>query len=97
MVLCGHDPLTGEDHRDVTVFVPHDAITVVDSVFAFRPEYNPYWEFRIWLEVSPERALARAMDRDALREGMHEALRLPRSLRPGRGDLPVGSLPKVSR
>jgi len=40
VALCGHDPLTGEDHRDKTITTPPDAILIVDFVFAFRPEYN---------------------------------------------------------
>jgi uridine kinase len=33
VVLCAHDPLTGEDHRDKVVLAPADAVLVVDSVF----------------------------------------------------------------
>ncbi len=79
VVLCGHDPLTGIDHRAVVVEAPDDAILVVDSVFAFRPEYNSYWDFRILLEVDVETSLARAVDRDAEMEGgRDEAERLHR-------------------
>jgi uridine kinase len=39
VVLCAHDPLTGIDHRNV-------------AVFAFRLEYNSYWDYRIWLNVN---------------------------------------------
>ena len=60
MVLCGHDPLTGDDHQDKQISTPPGAILIVDSVFAFRPEYNDYWEYRIWLEVDPEIALRAA-------------------------------------
>jgi uridine kinase len=42
VVLCAHDPLTREDHRSKVVTAPTDAVLIVDSVFAFRPEYNPY-------------------------------------------------------
>jgi len=59
LVLCAHDPLTGEDHRDQAISAPAGTVLVVDSVFAFRPEYNEFWDYRIWLEVSPEMALAR--------------------------------------
>ena len=51
VVLCAHDPLTGKDHRDKTVMAPKDTVLIVDSVFAFRPEYNSLWDYRIWLEV----------------------------------------------
>ncbi|GJM36851.1 MAG: hypothetical protein DHS20C19_02180 [Acidimicrobiales bacterium] len=63
--LCGHDPITGVDHRHVTVEAPLDAVLIVDSVFAMRPEYNEYWDFRIWLDVSTELSLARGVERDS--------------------------------
>lgn len=71
--LCGHDPLTGTDHRHVTVDAPHDAVLIVDSVFAMRPEYDEYWDFRIWLDVPTELSLERGIDRDAESEGRAEA------------------------
>ncbi|HTW00242.1 MAG TPA: uridine kinase [Streptosporangiaceae bacterium] len=73
LVLCGHDPLTGEDHRGTTVTVPPGAVLIVDSVFAFRPEYNEFWDYRIWLEVDPGLALRRGIARDAPTEGAAEA------------------------
>lgn len=76
VVLCGHDPLTGVDHRSVTIDAPDDAILIVDSVFAFRPEYNEFWDFRIWLEVPVDISLNRAVARDAGQEGAEEARRL---------------------
>ncbi len=78
VVLCAHDPLTGEDHRLTTVEAPPDAVLVVDSVFAFRPEYNDQWDFRIWLDVDPELALARGIARDTDREGLDAATRVHR-------------------
>jgi uridine kinase len=78
VVLCAHDPLTGEDHRTVTVDAPPDAVLVVDSVFAFRPEYDDRWDFRVWLDVDPEASLARGVDRDADREGVEQATSLHR-------------------
>jgi uridine kinase len=50
----------------------------VDSVFAFRPEYNDCWEYRIWLEVAPGVALHRGISRDTAAEGIGEATRLHR-------------------
>jgi uridine kinase len=76
VVLCGVDPLTGEDYRDRRVSTPAGAILVVDSVFAFRAEYNDCWEYRIWLEVEPEIALCRGISRDSAAEGFEEAARL---------------------
>lgn len=78
VVLCAHDPLTGEDHRQTTVVAPRDAVLVVDSVFGMRPQYDDCWDLRIWLEVAPELALARGIERDAEREGRSTAERLHR-------------------
>jgi uridine kinase len=69
VVLCARDPLTGEDHRDKVVSAPAGAVLVVDSVFAFRPEYNDFWEFRIWLDIDADVALERGIARDAAMEG----------------------------
>jgi uridine kinase len=78
VVLCGHDPLTGADRRGITITAPPDAILIVDSVFAFRPQYNDCWEYRIWLEVDPDVALHRGVTRDTPREGIEEATRVHR-------------------
>lgn len=78
VVLCGHDPLTGTDHRDIIVQAPPDAVLIVDSVFAFRPEYNDCWDFRIWLDIDPRLALQRGIERDTEMEGREEAERLHR-------------------
>lgn len=78
IVLCAHDPLTGVDHRATVVTAPNDAVLVVDSTFALRPEYDSYWDFRIWLEVAPEIAVARGIARDLDLEGIVEATRVRR-------------------
>ena len=78
VVLCGHDPLTGEDHRSVSVTAPENSVLVVDTVFGLRPEYAPYWDFSIWLDVSPELSLERAVRRDGEMEGVAEAEALHR-------------------
>ncbi len=78
VALCGHDPLTGLDHRDVTVEAPSNAVLVVDSMFAMRPEYNRYWDFRIWIAVPTDLCLARGIERDSASEGSDEAERLHR-------------------
>jgi uridine kinase len=49
---------------------------IVDSVFAFRREYNDYWDYRIWLEVNPQLALIRGIERDWVFEGRTEATKL---------------------
>jgi uridine kinase len=78
VALCGHDPLAGVDHRDATVEAPIDGVLIVDSVFAMRPEYDEYWDLRIWLDVPAEVSLARGVDRDAESEGRSEAERIHR-------------------
>jgi uridine kinase len=78
VVLCAYDPLTGVDHRATFVTAPDDAVLIVDSVFALRPEYDAYWDFRIWLEVEPEVAFARGIRRDLDAEGIDEATRVRR-------------------
>jgi uridine kinase len=78
VALCAFDPLTGEDHRDITVHAPPDAVLIVDSVFAFRPEYDDCWEYRIWLDVDPETALRRGIARDRATEGEEESARVHR-------------------
>ena len=76
VVLCAYDPLTGEDHRDKVVAAPPDAILIVDSVFAFRPEYNRFWDYRIWLEVDARVSLIRGIARDQESEGLEGATSL---------------------
>jgi len=78
VALCANDPLTGEDHRDVVVQAPANAVLIVDSVFAFRPEYNSFWDYRVWIDVTPELSLQRAIERDEDMEGREEAERLHR-------------------
>jgi uridine kinase len=78
VALCAFDPLTGADHRGVTVTAPPGAVLIVDSVFVFRPEYDDCWEYRIWLEVDPGTALRRGIARDSAAEGEEEAARVHR-------------------
>jgi uridine kinase len=78
VALCAFDPLTGEDHRDITVSAPPAAVLIVDSVFAFRPEYDDCWEYRIWLDADPGTALRRGIARDRAAEGEAEAARVHR-------------------
>jgi uridine kinase len=73
VVLCSIDPLTQQNHQDEVVAAPPDAVLVVDSVFAFRPEYDDFWEFRIWLDVEPDLALRRGAMRDTERAGRAQA------------------------
>jgi uridine kinase len=63
-VLCSIDPLTQVDHSAIITPAASDAVLIVDGVFAFRPEINQHWEFRIWLDVDPQVALRRGVGRD---------------------------------
>jgi uridine kinase len=78
VALCAYDPLTGEDHRAVTIEAPRDAVLIVDSVFGIRPEYDDFWDYRVWMDVPPELALARGIARDAYLEGWNGADRVHR-------------------
>ena len=69
VALCAFDPLTGEDHRATTITAPDDGVLIVDSVFAFRPEYDEFWDVRIWLQIDPALSLERGIERDAEMEG----------------------------
>ena len=60
----------------VLIDAPTDSVLIVDSVFGMRPEYDEFWDLRIWLDVPPEVALSRGVERDAPAEGRREAERL---------------------
>jgi uridine kinase len=78
VVLCAHDPLTGVDRRDTTIHAPGDAVLLADGVFGMRPEYDAYWDLRIWMDVPAALALERGIARDTEMEGADEAERLHR-------------------
>ena len=63
-VLCSIDPLTQVDHSDVITSAASNAVLIVDGVFAFRPEINHHWDFRIWLQVDSQASLRRGTQRD---------------------------------
>lgn len=54
------DSPTNEDPIDA----PLDAILVFEGVFSFRPELVRLWDFRIYLDISPEESLKRGVERD---------------------------------
>ena len=60
------------------VQAPADSVLVVDGVFAFRPEYDEFWDVRIWLDVDESLSLERGISRDTDMEGREEAQRLHR-------------------
>jgi uridine kinase len=52
-----------------------DAVLVMDGVFLLRPELLPFWDYRIFVDVSFDVALARAERRDLALFGSVEAVR----------------------
>ncbi|QIS23968.1 hypothetical protein F6W96_04215 [Nocardia terpenica] len=74
--LCAIDPLTQRDHSSFLITADEDAVLIVDGVFAFRSEINEYWNFRIWLDVSPEVSVRRGTERDQ-DETIHRSRYLP--------------------
>jgi uridine kinase len=81
----------------VVVKAPDDAVLIVDSVFAFRPEYDEFWDLRVWLDVSPELALERGVGRDADREGRDEAERLHRDRYRAAEEIYISEVDPLSR
>ena len=63
-VLCSIDVLTQVDHSDVITSAESNAVLIGDGVFAFRPEINHHWDFRIWLQVDSQASLRRGTQRD---------------------------------
>jgi uridine kinase len=73
----GYDRVSGEGYyRNAYDF--RSARELLDSVFAFRPEYNDLRDYRIWLHVDAEVSLDRGIARDAEMEGLREAMRVHR-------------------
>ncbi|WP_049573231.1 uridine kinase [Nonomuraea sp. SBT364] len=62
--LCAVDPLTQEDHSATTAPLAPGSVLVVDGVFAFRPEIDAYWDYRLWLDVDAELSIRRGAARD---------------------------------
>lgn len=63
-VLCSIDPLTQQNHAAERTALTSDTVLIVDGVFAFRPEINGYWDFRVWLHVDAELSVQRGAARD---------------------------------
>jgi uridine kinase len=51
-----------------------DDLLIFEGVFLFRPEINHFWDVRIFLEVSFETNLARALERDGYLFGSREEI-----------------------
>ncbi|MGK5631269.1 uridine kinase [Streptomyces sp. URMC 123] len=62
--LCSIDPLTQIDHSARTTPLTPDTVLIVDGVFAFRPEIDAYWDFRVRLGVDEELSVRRGAERD---------------------------------
>lgn len=54
---------------------PARAILLFDGVFLLRPELNPHWDFRIFVDISFGTCLRRAIQRDISLFGSPEAIR----------------------
>lgn len=50
--------------NEAPVTAPEDVILVFEGVFSLRPELLGYWDYRVYLEISPEESLRRGVDRD---------------------------------
>ncbi|GAA4507691.1 MULTISPECIES: uridine kinase [Nonomuraea] len=62
--LCSIDPLTQVDHSAVVTPLSPDSVLIVDGVFAFRPEIDAYWDYRVWMHIDEELSVARGAARD---------------------------------
>ncbi|MFF8609861.1 uridine kinase [Streptomyces sp. NPDC015346] len=62
--LCGIDPLTQRDHSAERTPLAPDAVLVVDGVFAFRPEIDSFWDYRVWIDIDAELSVRRGAERD---------------------------------
>jgi len=58
------DHLTDTELTSDKSAASENAVLVFDGVFLLRPELNPYWDFRIFIDVSIEVAKERAVRRD---------------------------------
>jgi uridine kinase len=65
VALCSIDPLTQIDHSASLTAMPGNGVLIVDGVFACRPEIDPYWDLRIWVEIDAELPVRRGTARDA--------------------------------
>ncbi|MFJ8075241.1 uridine kinase [Streptomyces sp. NPDC096176] len=62
--LCSIDPLTQLDHSAERTPLAPGSVLIVDGVFAFRPQIDAYWDYRVWLQVDPELSVRRGAERD---------------------------------
>ena len=50
--------------RSAPIAVPDDGLLIFDGVFLFRPELLEYWDIKIFIDISFEESLRRALRRD---------------------------------
>lgn len=94
---AGYDFRTGTSRADNTA-VPAAAILIFDGVFLQRPELAGFWDLAIYLRVSPDTTLRRALNRDLGLFGSPEQIRrryLGRYL-PGQALYPAEAAPEDS-
>jgi uridine kinase len=53
-----------------------DSIAVVDAAFALLPQLAGCWDYSIWLDISTETMMSRALERDVWLAGSREEVRL---------------------
>jgi uridine kinase len=63
------DYINDREQLSDRMMASENAILVFDGVFLFRPQIDSYWDFRIYVDVSMEVAIERAIMRDARRMG----------------------------
>lgn len=71
---CQYRPQLFDHESDTEVHSPlkvahMDAILIVDGIFLFRPELNNQWDYRVYLKVSYDVAMDRALRRDVENTG----------------------------
>jgi uridine kinase len=65
-----------EQTLDLTCQKAHQqSVLLFDGIFLFRPELNQYWDYRIFLDISFETCLERALTRDGHLFGSEEMIR----------------------
>ena len=65
----------GQPMENPSEVAAQDSILLCDGVFLFRPELDDYWDYRIFVEITPELSLLRGVPRDAGWVGSEEEAR----------------------
>ena len=64
------DTVLNEPYRHASI----DSVLLLDGVFLLRPELNPYWDYRVFVQVDFPVALHRAIRRDQVLFGSPQAV-----------------------